>query len=373
MKLSKNPLVILLVGLVVLVVVWGSIGALRGLLRAPSEPVGGTYGYLIIDATGGARYMKSSPGFPGKAFPRADEFQPTPGAVTPTLVTEQVLGTIGNIRIWDPDDAVNRVAAEFAFQRIKEIGSELSLYDADSELWEVNNAAGKEAVQVGDSLLRVLKRALVLAELSDGAFDPTVGPLVLLWRETLRNGVLPTQEQIDRQRALVNYRNVEVDEVARTVRLTKPGMILDLGGIAKGYIADEAAKALQEEGVQTATVELGGDIAAFGTKPNGSSFRILIENPFTRQGTPQGLVEGTDFAVVTSGNYQKYVIIRGMRFSHLIDPRTGKSTSGLASCTVTGPDAMTCDALATAICVVGSKEAPRLTEKLNEWFKAHGK
>ena len=376
--MKKSPVFWAMVAVVVLAAVFG----IAKLLKSSDtdsdelEISRGAYSFLIVDTAGGARYMKDYPGFPGKAFPDPKEFKQKPGTSRPVLVTRKVLGTNGSIRIWSKlgsaDEDVSRVAAGLAFDHIEEIGRELNLYNQHSDLWEVNKAAGVRAVRVSERFFTVLKRALVVAELSEGAYDPTVGPLVLLWRQALSSRVLPSQEHIQQAVQLVGYKFVKLDEEAQTVKLLKRGMILDLGGIAKGFAADDAARLLEEEGVHAATVELGGDVAAFGTKPDGSAFRIPIQNPFSPGGQPVGIVNGTDFGVVTSGNYQQYVVIGGQRFSHLVDPRTGVSVAGLASCTVTGPDAMTCDALATAICVVGARKGRALTEKMNNWYKTHG-
>lgn len=363
-----------LVGLVVLIGIASKVGTWLegGSDKGKTEVLGGPYSFLIIDAQGGKKFEKHSPGFPGRAFPNKDELVPKEGAAEPTLVTRKALGTIGNIRVWGPDTDVNKEAASRAFDHIEDVGGELNVYSQNSEVMQVNRAAGVEAVQVSDAMMTVMKRALLVAELSDGAFDPTVGPLVDLWSVTMQTGHLPAPAQIEATREVVGYKFVELDEAARTVKLTKAGMKLNLSAIAKGYLADEGARVINAEGgVQGATVELGGDIAAFGHKPDGSVFHILIENPFVENGPAQGIIEGTDFGVVTSGNYRQFVVINSQRYSHIIDPKTGQAIPGVTSCTVTGPDAMTCDALATAICVMGYDRGLALVQKMNQWYKQH--
>ena len=255
---------------------------------------------------------------------------------------------------------------------IEDLGADFNLYSENSLLWDINKAAGQDAVKIPDHMMTVLKRALLVAEFSDGAFDPTVGPSVLLWRDTMLSRRLPSIAQIDAARDLVNYKSLRLDEAAKTAKLDRPGMIIDLSAIAKGYLADQGARFLEGKGVTAATVELGGDLVTVGAKPDGSPFRIYVDNPFTPGGDPVGFVECKGVVgVVTSGSYRQFVIINSERYSHFVDPRTGRAIAGVSSCTVSGPDAMTCDALATAICVMGPERAFPLIQKMNAWYKKH--
>ena len=370
----KNLWVWIVIAFVAFIVIFSIIGSIIEHLRSKpvDEDATGPYAFLVIDAGRGSRYAKLSPGFPGKPFPNADELTPAPSVPEPTLVTRELLGTVGNIRIWGPDPDVNTDKANMAFDRIEDVGEDLSLYNPKSLLWDINNNAGGDPVRITDPMMTVLKRALLIADFTDGAFDPTIGPSVLIWRDAMMTLRLPPPDQVDAARALVDYKLLKLDEAAHTARLAKPGMILDLSAIAKGYLADVGAQFLADKSVAAATVELGGDIAAFGTKPDGSPFRIYIENPFFRDGDAVGFVEGKgNFCVVTSGNYRQSFTINSERFSHFIDPKTGRAIAGASSCTVTGPDAMTCDALATAICVIGPERGFLLMRQINAWYKKH--
>ena len=342
----------------------------------PPEEQGGPYAFLVLNSSGGLRTIDFTPGFPGK--PSQGKPSPTPAdlqaatASPPTFSDQrQLLGTVARIHIWGDTDEVNQVRANLAFDRIADIGRQMNFYDENSDLVRLNATAGGPGIVVTPDMMTVLERALLVAELSDGAFDPTVGPLVRLWRSYLTRYAVPPPESIRQARDLVGYKNVILDKAAMTVRLTKPGMQLDLGGIAKGYASDEAAKVLQQEGVQAATVEIGG-VSCFGRKPNGDVFHILIQNPYQLNGPPLGLVEGTDMAAVTSGNYFQTWTVGDQVYTHFIDPHTGQSIIGLSSCTVTGPDAMTADALATAVCVLNVKEGMVLFQKINAWAQKEG-
>ena len=330
------------------------------------------FAFLVYESSGaGTGIMDQSPGFPGKPFPTTEELAPTPGA--PFLFEKDVMGTIARIRIWGDTEDIGRVRADEAFDRIEQVDREMSLFNPDSTLSRINRLAGGEPVAVDEDLMKVLKRAIEIAKLSNGAFDPTVGPLVVLWRSYLEQRQIPDEPTISQSKALVDYRKIELNEKEMTVRLKEAGMMLDLGAIAKGYAADSAAKTLKAAGVKTATVEIGGDIYAFGHKPGDQPFRIPIENPYPNQEKPVGIVIGTDMGVVTSGNYSQYVYLAGQRYSHFIDPRSGRAIAGLASCTVTGPDAMTSDAMATTVCVLGTGPGKVFVQKVNQWYLAQPK
>jgi thiamine biosynthesis lipoprotein len=226
----------------------------------------------------------------------------------------------------------------------------MSDYRAESEVRRLAARPGVP-VPVSDDLFIVVARALELWRQSDGAFDPTVGPFVELWRVARRTGRLPRRGELDSAAVRVGADKVHLDSVARTVRLDAPGMRIDLGGIAKGYILDRALAALAQHGVKRALLEAGGDIVLGDAPPGRRGWRIAI-------------VEGDTIlanrAVSTSGDTEQFALIGGVRYSHVIDPRTGMGLTNRREATVVAPDGITADGLATALTLLDDEQGARL-------------
>jgi thiamine biosynthesis lipoprotein len=251
------------------------------------------------------------------------------------------------------------------FDRLREIENALSANLEDSDLGRINAAAGLEAVSAGADTIGVLKRALRFAELSGGAFDPTVGPLVKLWGIGSDGERIPGEEEIAAALSLINWRDVAVDEDAGTVFLARPGMRLDLGAIAKGYAADEAARIIAEEGIERALVDLGGNILAWGAKEDGSPWRVGIQNPVAGRGAYVGIAEVKNKTLVTSGVYERFFESGGRRYHHILSTRSGYPVeSGLLSVTVIGGSSMDADALSTSLFALGYEAGRALAESL---------
>jgi len=266
--------------------------------------------------------------------------------------------------LYAPDEAAATTAARAAFARIHELNAVLSDYDPQSELGRVEQAAaGGEPVPVGDDLFRVLARSQELARRSEGAFDVTVGAVVRVWRRARQRGGLPLDRRLDPARELVGYRLLRLDPDAKTVTFAKPGMRLDFGGIAKGYAVDEALRVLREQGIARALVDAGGDMALGDPPPDAPGWRIGIA-PIEAAGPPTRILVLKNTAVATSGDLWQYVEIRGRRYSHIIDPRTGQALSERSSVTVVAPDGMTADALASALSVLGPEKGLALADAM---------
>jgi thiamine biosynthesis lipoprotein len=267
------------------------------------------------------------------------------------------MGTYITVTVYPPKGVGGRDAAERAFDAIAEVDRLMSDYKADSELSEVNRSAGRRAVPVSQQTYECIRRALEIAEASGGAFDPTVRPLVQMWKEAGKKGKLPDPDAVARTHALVNWRHVQLvppsNDKPPRVMLTEPGMELDLGGIAKGYSTSRAAAALKEIGVRSALVAAAGDIYALGTHPDGKPWVVAIQDPSDEsRWLPDSLLL-TDRAVSTSGDYRRFVEIEGHRYSHIIDPHTGEPVEHIASVTVVASDPTDADALATTLSVLG--------------------
>lgn len=243
-------------------------------------------------------------------------------------------------------------AAGAAFRRIAQLDSLLSDYRDDSELAWLTARAGGTPTPVSADLLAVLQRAVALSAETGGAFDVTVGPLVRLWREARRTGRLPDTAAIRAAAARVGWRHVLIDSVARTARLALPGMQLDLGEIAKGYAADQALQALRALGVEHAMVAIGGEIVVGRAPPGEPGWRIAVE-PADSAHREIVLV---DAAVSSSRDTEQFLEIGGVRYSHVVNPRTGLGLTDRAAATVVASDGITADALATAVTVLAATQ-----------------
>src|SRR5437763_47499 len=261
------------------------------------------------------------------------------------------MGMALRIVVYAPDDATARRAARAAYARVAELEDVMSDYRPASEVRRLAAQAG-ETVRVSDDLFVVLARALDLWRRSEGAFDVTVGPFVELWRTARRTGRLPPRAALDSAARRVGSDKVHLDSAARTVRLDVPGMRLDLGGIAKGYILDRALDALRAQGVARALLEAGGDIVLGEAPPRGRrGWRIAIA---------AGDTVLHNCAVSTSGDTEQFVIIGGVRYSHVLGPRPGIGLPGRRGATVVAPDGVTADGLATALTVLDDERGARL-------------
>lgn len=243
---------------------------------------------------------------------------------------------------------------EAAFQRLRQIEERMSVNREDSEVSRVNAAAGSRAVAVSPDTFSVIREGLERSRAGDGWFDVTVGPLVRLWGIGTGGERVPSPEEIRGALSRVNYRLAELDEGAQTVRLGMAGMALDLGGIAKGYAADEAARILSQRGVRHALIDLGGNILTLGLKPDGAPWRIGVQDPEKARGAPLGVLTVGPGAVVTSGVYERFFESGGVRYHHLMDTRTGyPARSGLLSVTVVTEKAIRADGSTSLAFILG--------------------
>ncbi|HLG31007.1 MAG TPA: FAD:protein FMN transferase, partial [Candidatus Brocadiales bacterium] len=199
-----------------------------------------------------------------------------------------------------------------------------------------------------------------------GAFDITCGPLCKLWKEVGKSGILPTNEALEKILSAVGYEKINLDAEKQALSFQQAGMELDVGGIAKGYAVDEAIKVLKGHGIESALVEAGGDLYTMGTKPGGELWRIGIQdlNHPDNAETFLGKLKIKDCAVATSGDYQRFVVINGKKYSHIVNPLTGWPVENVPSVTVIANDALTADALATALSVMGAKEGIELAQSI---------
>ncbi len=274
------------------------------------------------------------------------------------------MGTQFRIVLYAPDRTTASRASSAAFERIAELDNIMSDYLPSSELMLLCQQAGGAAVKVSEDLFRLLAKSQEVAKDSDGAFDITVGPVVRLWRRARRQHCLPDAESLAQAAKLVGYHQLLLDLSARTAQLLKPGMLLDLGGIAKGDAADQALLVLKQFSIRSALVAAGGDIAVSGPPPGKTGWRIGIAPLDSPGQPPTRYLLLHDSAVSTSGDAEQHVDIGGIRYSHIVNPKTGLALTGRSSVTVIAPNGITADSLATAVSVLGPKRGLELVDSI---------
>lgn len=273
--------------------------------------------------------------------------------------SEVAMGVRARIVVYAAGEKSATRACRAAFERIAYLEDVMSDYRPTSELMRLCSKAGGPPVPVSPELLFILRKSEDLSRRSDGAFDVTIGPLVKLWRKARKSRVLPTEEEIAAARKLVGWRKVVIDPKARTVRLKVRGMQLDLGGIAKGYACDEALRVLGEHGIENALVEMGGNIAVSGPPPGKKGWEIEIESATD---PARNSVILSRAAVSSSGDTEQYVEMNGIRYSHIVDPRTGLGLTDRIAATIIAPDGVTADGLSTAVSVLGVEKGRALVK-----------
>lgn len=269
-----------------------------------------------------------------------------------------LMGTTIILTVAAPDEATAKGHLRAAFDRLDTLQHELSAQDPRSELSTVNVEGARRPIPVEPDLFDCIAAGVKWYDLTNKTFDITCGPLLKVWRDCGKANRLPTQEELDAARALGGADQVLLDPVAHTVKLPKPGVQLDLGGLGKGFSMDRTLQALRQRGVRNALLAGSGDIYALGHNPEGRPWRVGVQDP-RQPNNPAALLavlELSDKAVSTSGNYQRYVTIQGKHYSHIVDPRTGWTADNVPSVTVVGPDATTTDILDTALSVMGVEE-----------------
>lgn len=264
------------------------------------------------------------------------------------------MGTLWTVEARGQEPAA---AVEAAFAEIGRLDRLLSTYRADSELSQVNRGAAQSWVQVSEETRSLVARALEVARKSEGAFDPTVGPLVKLWGFKHLDYRFPSEPELRDARRRVGYQGVQV-EAARGIRFERAGMELDLGAIAKGYAIDRAISVLRDRGMTSIRVDAGGNQGVWGPPLQGERWVFGVRHP-RLDGALLGATAGAGGSVSTSGDAERGFWKDGVRYGHVIDPRTGRPVQGVLSVTVWARDAETADALSTALYVMGAERGMR--------------
>jgi len=283
---------------------------------------------------------------------------------------QMIMGTFAHIVAVANDTGTAKECVRAALEEIHKVDDLMSDYKSDSEISRANREAGERAVRLSESTYEVLQRSVEFSQMTGGAFDITIGPLIALFRKAKENKVAPSEQQIALAKSKVGFEKLKLDSENQTVQFSDNGMLLDLGGIAKGYAIDKAIDAAQRCGAIGAMVDIGGDVRCFGLPPQGKDHWLIgLQDPNSAiEGIGGGglmlVLKVTNAAVATSGDYQQFVLIDGKRYSHIMDRRTGTSAEGLSSVTIIADNATDADALATSVSVMGAENGLALIEKL---------
>jgi thiamine biosynthesis lipoprotein len=286
--------------------------------------------------------------------PNANKVTESKEVAMGTLISQKIYGTNG------------QVAIDEVLQRITYLETLLTFNASEGDIYSLNQNAGKEKVELNPVTLKVLRKSQQVAEISNGAFDITIGPLVKSWGIGAGFKGEPSTTELQKALALINYNDLEIDD--HSARLKKPGQMVDLGGIAKGYIGDEVIEIYKKNGIKSGFVNLGGNVVTLGSKPDGSPWTVGIQHPRKEEVSDEhqilGSVSVRNKAVVTAGDGQRYAIEDGKRYHHILDPVTGyPAESGLMSVTLIMDSSFDADALDTAVFVLGLEKGMDLIKK----------
>ena len=295
------------------------------------------------------------------SFASCAEVSPSP---LPIVVkrTQMHMGTLVTITAVSPDQDVGNRAMQVAFDEIKRLEQLLSTWRSDSELSRVNQEAGRRPVQVSSETLELVTRSLELGRLTLGGFNIALGPAIEAWSVIERQRI-PDERELQRLKPLVDWTRIQVNKEARTIYLPHTGMRIDVGGIGKGYAADRAVAEMKRVGVMGGVVALSGDIKAFGVLPDRKGFPVGIKHP-RREEELIAMIDLSDEAVSTAGDYERFFERDGVRYHHILDPHTLQPARTCQSVTVIAKEGTVADGLDTGIFVLGPEQGMALVERL---------
>ena len=274
---------------------------------------------------------------------------------------QSIMGTLITVEFWDEDSQHAKRCAEQVFTEMRRIDTLMSPYKANSELSRLNQQAAAKPIQVSEELFKLLQKSLHISRISNGAFDITFSSVGYLY--DYRQGIKPSDEKIQQSLESVNFRHVLLDETTHSVRYARPGVRIDLGGIAKGYAVDNGIAILASCGIKGGLVSAGGDSRILGDRGD-RPWMMGIRHPRKKDDVAV-VLPLSNIAISTSGDYERFFIEDGKRYHHIISPRTGKSVTATWSATVIGPDTTTTDALSTSVFVLGAEKGLQLIETLS--------
>ncbi|WP_224036546.1 FAD:protein FMN transferase [Clostridium gelidum] len=273
------------------------------------------------------------------------------------------LGTIINLKVCGKK---GERAIKEAIEKLNDIDDKMSAFKEDSEISKITSKAGVNSETVSKDTYFVVKKAVEYSKILEGTFDPTIRPLVKLWNIGTKEEAIPEKYQIEETLKLVNYNDVILDESSHSIMLKHNKQALDVGGIAKGFAADEVRDIFYKHNIKSALIDLGGNIFALGSKEDGTPWKVGIQNPIKPRGEYIGILSVKNKSVVTSGNYEKYFMKDGQRFHHIIDPKTGyPSKSKIISATIISDNSIDGDGLSTGVYIIGIDKAMKIIEAID--------
>lgn len=266
-----------------------------------------------------------------------------------------IMGSEFQYKLYCNNKPICEKAVRESQERLKQIDSVFSNYREDSILTEVNNNASVSPVKVPAEFIDLAKKSIEFSKLTDGAFDITVGNLYELWKSSSKENLLPGKSQIESALKCTGYKKIEIDSVNNTVAFNSNCLELDFGAIGKGYAVDEVVKIVRSHGIKKGLINFGGNIYALDKQKGEKGWEVGINDPFNLSSVID-FIKLDKLGVATSGDYQKYFLVDGKRYSHIIDPHTGLPVENLSSVTVLADSATKADALSTAFSVMGKNK-----------------
>ena len=277
-----------------------------------------------------------------------------------------LMGSQFKITLVDKDSISVEKSINRAIDEMVRIEQLISDWKPTSQVSQVNHNAGIKPVIVDKEVLELTKRAIYFSQITNGAFDISFAAMDKIWKFDGSMEKIPTKEEISKAIEKIGYQNIIIDEENSTIFLKKDGMKIGFGSIGKGYAADKAKEKMQSLGIKAGIIDASGDMTTWGAQPNGNAWRIGITNPFNRHKMTE-ILSMKNAAVTTSGDYEKFILINGIRYSHIINPKTGYPSTGLTGVTVIGPNAEMCNGFSTSIIVLGKQEGLKLINKQKDY------
>jgi thiamine biosynthesis lipoprotein len=273
---------------------------------------------------------------------------------------EAIMGTAIRVELWADDEATGEAAIAAVMTEMHRIDRAMSPYKPESELSRINREAAERPVPISQEMFDILSRSIEFSKISGGTFDITFSSVGYLY--DYRRHIKPTDKEIEQALPGIDYRHIQLDARKRTVRFARPGVRIDLGGIGKGHAVDNGIALLKKRGITQAIVTAGGDSRVLGDR-GGRPWMVGIRDP-RRKDNMVAVIPLINSAISTSGDYERYFEVDGERYHHILNPKTGRSATGVHSVSVIGPDATTTDGLTKPVFILGPEKGLRLIESI---------
>ncbi len=283
-----------------------------------------------------------------------------PSMTNPYKQTAFLMGTVVTVKIYDEE---KQAVLDPVFKRIEDLAKQISINEGESEVTDINEMAGVKPVKVSEDVFKLVDAGKSFSDSANGSFDISVGPLTELWHIGYPDARKPNQSEIKEVLPLIRYDLIELNKQNQTVYLMKPGMRLDLGAIAKGYITDEVLSTLKSHQVKKAIIDLGGNIYVLGKNQRGEKWTIGIQDPFSPRGEIVGKIKESNKSIVTSGIYERYLEVDGVKYHHILNPEDGYPfANDIAGVSIISEKSIDGDALSTSVFSKGIKEGMNYIE-----------